>query len=40
MEDEDQRLKVPMIRDESGELVEVDWDTALDAAAELIAKCC
>ena len=26
---------VPMVRDENGELVEVDWDTALDAAAEL-----
>lgn len=37
LEDEDQRLLVPMMRDESGELVEVDWDTALDAAAELIA---
>lgn len=37
MEDEDQRLLVPMVRDENGELVEVDWDTALDKAAELIA---
>ena len=37
MEDMDQRLLVPMVRDENGELVEVDWDTALDKAAELIA---
>ena len=37
MEDEEQRLLVPMVRDENGELVETDWDTALDAAAELIA---
>lgn len=37
MEDMDQRLMVPMMRDENGELVEVEWDTALDAAAELIA---
>ena len=37
MEDEDQRLKVPMMRNEEGELEEVDWDTALDAAAKLIA---
>ncbi|BDZ70294.1 hypothetical protein GCM10025861_08110 [Methanobacterium petrolearium] len=37
MEDMDQRLMVPMIRDENGELQEVDWDTALDKAAELIA---
>ncbi|BDZ67460.1 hypothetical protein GCM10025860_09080 [Methanobacterium ferruginis] len=37
MEDMDQRLMVPMIRDETGELQEVDWDTALDKAAELIA---
>ena len=38
MEDEDQRLLVPMVRDETGELVEVDWDTALDTAAELLAN--
>jgi formylmethanofuran dehydrogenase subunit B len=38
MEDEDQRLLVPMIRDENGELVETDWDTALDKAAEYIAN--
>ncbi len=38
MEDMDQRLLVPMIRDENGELQEVDWDTALDKAAELIAN--
>jgi formylmethanofuran dehydrogenase subunit B len=37
MEDMDQRLMVPMIRGASGELEEVDWDTALDKAAELIA---
>lgn len=37
MEDEDQRLLVPMVRGEDGELVETDWDTALDKAAELIA---
>jgi formylmethanofuran dehydrogenase subunit B len=37
MEDEDQRLKYPMMRNEEGELEEVDWDTALDAAAKLIA---
>jgi formylmethanofuran dehydrogenase subunit B len=37
MEDMDQRLLVPMIRNEEGELEEVDWDTALDKAAELIA---
>jgi len=37
MEDMDQRLLVPMIRNEAGELVETDWDTALDKAAELIA---
>ena len=37
MEDMDQRLMVPMIRGEDGELEEVDWDTALDKAAELIA---
>ena len=37
MEDEDQRLKVPMMRNKEGELEEVDWDTALDAAAKLIA---
>jgi len=37
MEDMDQRLLVPMVRDENGDLVEVDWDTALDKAAELIA---
>jgi formylmethanofuran dehydrogenase subunit B len=37
MEDMDQRLLVPMVRDETGELQEVDWDTALDKAAELIA---
>lgn len=37
MEDMDQRLMVPMIRGEDGELAEVDWDTALDKAAELIA---
>ena len=38
MEDMDQRLIVPMIRDENGELMEVDWDTALDKAAEYIAN--
>ena len=38
MEDMDQRLVVPMIRDEDGELMEVDWDTALDKAAEYIAN--
>ena len=38
MEDMDQRLLVPMIRDENGELMEVDWDTALDKAAEYIAN--
>ena len=38
MEDMDQRLMVPMVRDENGELQEVDWDTALDTAAELIAN--
>ncbi|WP_424354792.1 formylmethanofuran dehydrogenase subunit B [Methanobacterium sp. MBAC-LM] len=37
MEDMDQRLLVPMIRNEEGELEEVDWDAALDKAAELIA---
>lgn len=37
MEDMDQRLLVPMIRNEEGDLVETDWDTALDKAAELIA---
>jgi formylmethanofuran dehydrogenase subunit B len=37
MEDMDQRLLVPMIRNEEGELEEVDWDSALDKAAELIA---
>jgi formylmethanofuran dehydrogenase subunit B len=37
MEDMDQRLLVPMIRGDDGELAEVDWDTALDKAAELIA---
>lgn len=37
MEDEEQRLLVPMIRDENGELMETDWDTALDKAAGLIA---
>lgn len=37
IEDEDQRLLVPMIRDENGDLVETDWETALDKAAELIA---
>ncbi len=37
MEDMDQRLLVPMIRDENGDLVEVDWEAALDKAAELIA---
>ena len=37
MEDMDQRLMVPMVRNEEGELEEVDWDTALDKAAELIA---
>ncbi len=37
MEDMDQRLLVPMVRNEEGELEEVDWDTALDKAAELIA---
>ncbi|MCL2156569.1 MAG: formylmethanofuran dehydrogenase subunit B [Methanobrevibacter sp.] len=38
MEDMDQRLLVPLIRNEAGELVETDWDTALDKAAELIAN--
>lgn len=38
MEDMDQRLLVPMIRGEDGELAEVDWETALDKAAELIAE--
>jgi formylmethanofuran dehydrogenase subunit B len=37
MEDMDQRLLVPMIRDDDGNLVETDWDTALNKAAELIA---
>jgi formylmethanofuran dehydrogenase subunit B len=37
MEDMDQRLLVPMIRGEDGELAETDWDSALDKAAELIA---
>jgi formylmethanofuran dehydrogenase subunit B len=37
MEDMDQRLMVPMIRGASGELEEVDWETALNKAAELIA---
>jgi formylmethanofuran dehydrogenase subunit B len=37
MEDIDQRLLVPMIRNEEGELEEVTWDEALDKAAELIA---
>lgn len=37
MEDMDQRLMVPMMRNDEGKLEEVDWDTALDAAAELIA---
>ncbi len=37
MEDMDQRLLVPMIRNEEGELEEVEWDAALDKAAELIA---
>ena len=37
MEDMDQRLMVPMIRNEEGELEEVTWDEALDKAAELIA---
>ena len=30
MEDMDQRLLVPMVRNEEGVLEEVDWDTALD----------
>ena len=34
----DRRLLVPMIRNDKGELVETDWDTALDEAAELIAS--
>jgi formylmethanofuran dehydrogenase subunit B len=37
MEDMDQRLMVPMVRNGEGELEEVDWDTALDTAAELTA---
>lgn len=37
MEDMDQRLMVPMIRNEEGELEEVTWDEALDKAAGLIA---
>ena len=37
MEDMNHRLLVPMIRSGEGELVETDWDTALDKAAELIA---
>ena len=38
MEDMDQRLLVPMVRNEEGVLEEVDWDTALDTAAEYIAN--
>ena len=37
MEDMDQRLLVPMVRNNEGELEEVDWETALNKAAELIA---
>jgi len=37
MEDMDQRLLVPMVRNSEGELEEVDWETALNKAAELIA---
>ena len=38
MEDLDQRLMVPMVRNEEGVLTETDWDTALDTAAEYIAN--
>ena len=34
------RLQQPMIRNASGELVECDWPTALDAAADAISKAC
>jgi len=37
MEDMDQRLLVPMVRNNEGELEEVDWETALNKAAKLIA---
>jgi len=37
MEYMDKRLLMPMIRNDNGELVETDWNTALDKAAELIA---
>ncbi len=34
----DDRLKMPLIRDENGNLKEVDWNTALDRAAEGFRK--
>ena len=34
----DDRLKMPLIRDENGHLKEVDWNTALDRAAEGFRK--
>ncbi|MCO4759866.1 MAG: (2Fe-2S)-binding protein [Myxococcales bacterium] len=33
-----ERLTTPLIRDEAGELVATDWDTALDRAAALLQK--
>ena len=34
----DDRLKMPLIRDENGNLKEVDWNNALDRAAEGFRK--